>query len=372
MAGKKIYIVAGEASGDLHGSNVMRELFRMDPDLDIRFWGGDAMQAEGGTMAKHIRDLAFMGFVEVLMNIRTIFRNIRFCKEDIKQFNPDVILFIDYPGFNLRMAKWAHEQGYKVHFYISPSVWAWKQNRVYTIKENVDVLHAILPFEQEFFRKFDYEVNFVGHPLLDAIARFEEAGNLQFEPETTDPRPIIALLPGSRKQEISKKLPLMLETAKAFPEYRILIAGAPNLPASFYEQFIDPSVKAELFFGKTYAILEHATGALVTSGTATLETALFGVPEVVCYVGSPISFAIAKRVVNVKYIALVNLILDKPAVTELIQNDCTPTRMEAELRKVLPGGSEHDRLLADYAYLKKILGEGGASRKVAQSLLKTI
>jgi len=369
---KKLYIISGEASGDLHGSNVMRELYRMDPDLEIRFWGGDAMQAEGGTMAKHIRDLAFMGFVEVLMNIRTIFKNIRFCKEDIQQFKPDAILFIDYPGFNLRLAKWAHEQGYQTHFYISPTVWAWKQSRVYTIKESVDYMYAILPFEEAFYKKFDYQVNFVGHPLLDAIERFEESNELQFESETKDERLLIALLPGSRKQEISKKLPLMLEAVKDFKNYRIIIAGAPNLTESFYREFIPSGETAELFFGKTYAILKHATGALVTSGTATLETALFQVPQVVCYVGSPISFAIAKRLVDVKYISLVNLILDRKSVTELIQNDATPANMKAELLKVLPGGEDHERVMADYAELKKDLGGGGASLKVAQSLLKTI
>jgi len=369
---KKIYIIAGEASGDLHGSNVMRELYRMDPNLDIRFWGGDAMQAEGGTMAKHIRDLAFMGFVEVLMNIRTIMRNMKFCKEDIEQFQPDAILFVDYPGFNLRIAKWAHQKGFQTHFYISPSVWAWKQSRVYTIKEAVDHLYAILPFEEAFYKKFDYQVNFVGHPLLDAIERFEESGALKFEEETTDNRPVIALLPGSRKQEISKKLPRMLEAVKDFKNYRIVIAGAPNLPEAFYREFIDPKVPAELFFGKTYAILKHAAGALVTSGTATLEAGLFQVPQVVCYVGNPVSFAIAKRVIDVKFISLVNLILDRKAVTELIQNDATPENMKAELIKILPGGEDHDRLMKDYSELTKDLGGGGASRKVAQSLLKTI
>lgn len=369
---KKLYIISGEASGDLHGSNVMRELYRLNSGLDIRFWGGDAMQKEGGTMARHIRDLAFMGFAEVLMNIRTIFRNIRFCKEDIAAFKPDAILFIDYPGFNLRIAKWAHEKGYQTHFYISPSVWAWKQSRVHTIKKSVDHLYAILPFEEAFYEKFGYKVYFVGHPLLDAIGRFEASGELQFEKETADTRPIIALLPGSRKQEIRKKLPLMLEAVKDFKNYRIIIAGAPNLVTSFYEQFIGPSESAELFFGKTYGILKQSAGALVTSGTATLEAALFQVPQVVCYVGSPVSYAIARRLIDVKYISLVNLILDRKAVTELIQNDCKPENMKAELRKVLPGGDDHERLMNDYHELQKNLGGGGASLKVAQSLLKTI
>lgn len=369
---KKIYIIAGEASGDLHGSNVMRELYRLDPDLDIRFWGGDAMQAEGGVMAKHIRDLAFMGFVEVIMNLPTILKNIKFCKQDIEAFNPDVILFIDYPGFNLRMAEWAHKKGFKTHFYISPSVWAWKQSRVYKIKESVDVLHAILPFEVDFYKQFDYEIHYVGHPLLDAIQRFEESGKLDFEQERIDPRPIIAVLPGSRRQEISKKLPLMLEAVKGMDDYRIIIAGAPNLPESFYQEYMKGSVNTEILFGKTYPILNNATGALVTSGTATLETALFEVPEVVCYIGSPISYMIAKRLISVKYISLVNLILDKPSVKELIQSEATPAAMRAELLKVLPGGERHEIVKQDYAELKKMLGGGGASLKVAQSLLKTI
>jgi lipid-A-disaccharide synthase len=369
---KKLYIIAGEASGDLHGSNVMRELYRMDPDIEIRFWGGDAMEKEGGTMAKHIRDLAFMGFVEVLMNLRTIMRNMRFCKEDILDFQPDAILFIDYPGFNLRIAKWAKEQGFHTHFYISPSVWAWKQSRVHDIRRDIDHLYSILPFEQEFFSRFEYPIHFVGHPLLDAIERFEEEGNLEFEAGKNDERPIIALLPGSRRQEISKKLPLMLEAVRGLGQYRIIIAGAPNMPEDFYRQFMSARPDTEIFFGKTYAILRHATGALVTSGTATLETALFEVPEVVCYVGSPISYAIAKRLIHVKYISLVNLILDRPAVAELIQYDCTPERMKAELLRVLPEGEGNAQLREDYRELKKVLGSGGASRKVAQSLLKTI
>lgn len=365
---KKIYIVSGEASGDLHGSNVMKEIFALDPNTNIRFWGGDAMAAEGGVMAKHIRELAFMGFVEVILNIRTIFKNIRFCKQDIAAFKPDVILFIDYPGFNLRMAKWAHEQGFQVHFYISPSVWAWKQSRVHTIKANIDKLYVILPFEKAFYKKFDYDVDFVGHPLLDAIERFNQSDKLTLK---LDERPIIALLPGSRKQEIKKKLPLMLEAVKGLDNYRILIAGAPNLEADFYAEFMQHS-SIELLFGSTYAILNNAQGALVASGTATLETALFHVPQVVCYVGSPISIAIAKRIVNIKYISLVNLILDKEVVRELIQEECTPANMHSELVAVLPGGSKHEQLVAAYDLLDEQLGGLGASKKVALSLLKTI
>lgn len=367
----KLYIIAGEASGDLLGSNVMHELYKENPDLDIRFWGGDLMQAEGGEMAKHIRDLAFMGFVEVVANLPTILKNIRYCKEDILRFQPDAILFVDYPGFNLRLAKWAHQQGFKTHFYVSPTVWAWKEKRVYTIRENVDKLYCILPFEKEFYAKFGYDVEYVGHPLVDAINRYREkpADDLS---KADDSRPVLALLPGSRKQEISKKLPLMLEAVQPLMnDYRIVIAGAPAIDPDFYRQFLADSV-AELHFGKTYDILNVATAGLVTSGTATLEAALFRVPEVVCYVGSAISFAIAKRIVNVKFISLVNLILDRESVKELIQQDASVENMRAELLKILPGGADHNRLLRDYDELIASLGTGGASRKVAISVLKSI
>lgn len=370
MAKKKLYIIAGEASGDLHGSNVMKAIYKHAPDTDIRFWGGDKMQAVGGTMARHIRELAFMGFVEVLMNLRTILRNIRKCKEDIAEFAPDALLLIDYPGFNMRIAEWAKKEGIKVYYYISPTVWAWKEKRVEKIRRDVFRLFVILPFEEPFYAKHHYEVEYVGHPLLDAIEEF--AGQ---SPEpldlVDDGRPLIAVLPGSRVQELKTKLPVMLSLTEKFPEYRFVIAGAPNMQPEIYRELTGGRDVA-VVFGQTYNLLLHAEAAVVTSGTATLETALFEVPQVVCYIGNPISYQIAKRLVHVKYISLVNLILDRPLVTELIQNDCTPGRLETELREVIRGGKRREEVENGYRELKKMLGKGGASEKVAQSLLKTI
>lgn len=370
MTGKKIYIVAGEASGDLHGSNVMKEIYRLAPDTDIRFWGGDKMQAVGGTMAKHIRELAFMGFVEVLMNLRTILRNIKLCKKDIEAFAPDALLLIDYPGFNMRIAEWAKQNNIKVYYYISPTVWAWKEKRVESIRRDVFRLFVILPFEQPFYAKHHYEVEYVGHPLLDAIDQY----NAQpVEPLTIseDPRPIIAMLPGSRTQELKTKLPVMLTLVDAFPQYRFVIAGAPNMTPDIYRQLIG-NKGVEVVFGQTYALLQQSEAAVVTSGTATLEAGLFEVPQVVCYIGNPISYAIAKRLVNVKYISLINLILDREVVTELIQGDCTPERLKKELGLIVRGGAKRESIEAGYAEIKAMLGLGGASEKVAQSLLKTI
>jgi len=370
MAAKKLYIIAGEASGDLHGSNVMKELLRSEPDMDIRFWGGDKMEAVGGTMAMHIRKLAYMGFVEVLMNIRTILRNIRFCKEDIEAFKPDALLLIDYPGFNMRIAEWAKKRGIKVYFYISPTVWAWKEKRVEKIRRDVFQLYVILPFEKPFYAKHNYEVEYVGHPLLDAIEQYNEQ---PVEPLAIpdDPRPIIAVLPGSRVMELKKKLPVMLTLVDAFPAYRFVIAGAPNMSKEIYDQLIGKH-NVSVVFGQTYALLQQSEAAVVTSGTATLETGLFGIPQVVCYMGNPISFWIAKRLVNVKYISLINLILDEEIVTELIQNDCNPERLKKELSMILKGQPKRATIEEGYAKIKAMLGKGGASEKVAQSLLKTI
>lgn len=371
MAGKKLYIISGEASGDLHGSNVMKEIYRLAPDTDIRFWGGDKMQAVGGTMARHIRELAFMGFVEVLKNIRTIFRNIRFCKEDIEAFQPDALLLIDYPGFNMRIAEWAKKKGIKVYYYISPTVWAWKEGRVEKIRRDVFRLFVILPFEEAFYAKHNYKVEYVGHPLLDAIEQYNAQPK---EPLAIpdDPRPIVAVLPGSRVQELKTKLPVMLSLVGKFPQYRFVIAGAPNMPKEIYDQLIGGRKGVEVVFGQTYPLLQQAEAAVVTSGTATLETGLFGVPQVVCYIGNAISFQIAKRIVNVKYISLVNLILDREIVTELIQNDCTPERLEKELSLIVRGGARRQSIEEGYAELKGMLGIGGASAKVAQSIVETL
>ena len=371
MAGKKLYIIAGEASGDLHGSNVMKELYRLQPDLEIRFWGGDKMEAVGGTMAMHIRKLAYMGFVEVLLHIRTILRNIRFCKQDIADFEPDALLLIDYPGFNMRIAEWAKKRGMKVYFYISPTVWAWKEKRVEKIRRDVFQLFVILPFEKAFYAKHNYDVEYVGHPLLDAIEQYNAQPIEPLAISTNDQRPIIAVLPGSRLMELKKKLPVMLTLIDAFPAYRFVIAGAPNMSKEVYHQLIGEK-DIEVVFGQTYALLQQSEAAVVTSGTATLETGLFGIPQVVCYMGNPISFWIAKRLVNVKYISLVNLILDREVVTELIQNDCNPSRLRMELAAILKGQPKRQSIEEGYAEIKAMLGQGGASEKVAQSLLKTI
>lgn len=375
---KRIYIISGEASGDLHGANVMKELYAMQPDLNIRFWGGDKMAAVGGVMAKHIKELAFMGFVEVLMNIRTILRNMKFCKKDILEFKPDALLLIDYPGFNLRIAEWAKKNNIKVYYYISPTVWAWKEKRVEKIRRDVYKLFVILPFEKPFYAKHHIDVEYVGHPLLDEIRAYqkEEQAPLKLN---TNGKPIVALLPGSRVQELKTKLPVMLSLIDKYPEYHFVIAGAPNMDESVYRDIIGKK-DVSIVFGQTYTLLKNSALAVVTSGTATLETALFGVPQVVCYIGNAISYKIAKRLVNIKYISLPNLILDQDLVTELIQDDCNIERLQSEFEQLLPGHVKRESIEEGYAKISKMLalddqsdsGIHGASAKVAQYLLKTI
>ncbi len=370
---KRLYVIAGEASGDLHASNLMRAMLEEDASIDFRYWGGDEMASVQDGLVKHIRDLAFMGFVEVLMNIRTIFKNISFCKQDILDYKPDAIVLIDYPGFNLRIAEWAHEQGIKVIYYISPQVWAWKQKRVHKIKKVVDKMYVILPFEKDFYKKFDYDVEYVGHPLLDAISKFsfDDGQKLEFKNEhQLDERPIIAVLPGSRKQEVTKKLPVMLGALENISGHQIVVAGAPSLDPEFYQSLMSSDVK--IVFQKTYELLSISSLAVVTSGTATLETALFKVPEVVCYKASSISYHIAKRLVKIDYISLVNLIMDQEVVRELIQHECTPGHIEAEVKKIIEDDSYRNSMLANYDKLADILGGGGASKKIAHSLLTTI
>jgi len=318
----KYYIIAGEASGDLHASNLMKALKEVDANAEFRFWGGDLMQQQGGTLVKHYKELAFMGFSEVIMNLRTIFKNIKFCKEDISSFNPDVIIFIDYPGFNMRIAEWAKKEGFRTHYYISPQIWAWKENRIKKIKRDVDEMYVILPFEKDFYtEKHDFPVHFVGHPLLDAIDNRPPVDIESFKRNNgLDSRPVIALLPGSRKQEIEKMLEVMLSITPDFEDYQFVIAGAPSQDEEFYQTFMKKS-NIKLIMNKTYDVLGISHAALVTSGTATLETALFKVPEVVCYKGSYISYHIAKRIINLDYISLVNLIMNREVVKELIQNE---------------------------------------------------
>ena len=365
----KYYIIAGEASGDLHGSGLMKALYKADPNAEIRFWGGDLMQQAGGTLVKHYRELAFMGFAEVIMNLKTILGNISFCKKDISEFKPDVIVFIDYPGFNMRIAKWAKVQGYKTHYYISPQIWAWKENRIKDIRRDIDKMYVILPFEKSFYEdKHHYKVEFVGHPLIDAIHKREKIDETTFRnANNLDNKPIIALLPGSRKQEIIKMLAVMLSAVPNFPDYQFVIAGAPGQDFSFYEQFLK-NKNVHFIANKTYDLLSISTAALVTSGTATLETALFKVPEVVCYKGNWISYQIAKRIITLKYISLVNLIMDKPVVAELIQNDCNPKRIVEELKKILDP-SHRNALLSDYDTLEELLGRTGAAEKTAKLII---
>ncbi|HTG64945.1 MAG TPA: lipid-A-disaccharide synthase [Flavobacterium sp.] len=365
----KYYIIAGEASGDLHGSNLMKSLLKEDPNAEIRFWGGDLMQAVGGTLVKHYRELAFMGFVEVLFNLKTILGNIKICKEDISQFQPDVIIFIDYPGFNMRIAKWAKEIGIKTHYYISPQIWAWKESRIKAIKRDVDKMYVILPFEKNFYEgKHHYPVEFVGHPLIDAIQNQKPIEAATFRAENNlDEKPIIALLPGSRKQEITKMLSVMLSVVDDFPDYQFVIAGAPSQEFAFYETFIT-NKNIKFISNKTYDLLKIAHAALVTSGTATLETALFKVPEVVCYKGNSISYQIAKRIITLKYISLVNLIMDEEVVTELIQDRCNTKTIKKELNKILDP-EYRKNLLAKYDALEQKLGGAGASDKTAKLII---
>jgi lipid-A-disaccharide synthase len=389
----KYYIIAGEASGDLHGSNLITELRKQDPQADVRCWGGDLMAAAGGAVVKHYKDLAIMGFAEVLMNLRTIFRNLDFAKKDILAFNPDALIFIDYPGMNMRIAKWARARQlaaaaksshaanaadlpsptpgeapkFKLIYYISPQVWAWKEGRVKQIRANVDKMLVILPFEKAFYKKWDYEVEYVGHPLVEVIdkVRAQPPGSTQFS------KPVIALLPGSRKQEILKKLPVMLRVSEWFPDYQFVVARAPGLDEGFYEELLAPYPHIAAVHNQTYSLLLTARAACVTSGTATLETALFGVPEVVCYKGSPVSYQIARRLIRVKYISLVNLIMDKLVVHELIQDELTPENLRSELDDLLHNPQRQQQLAADYRQLHELLGQGGhASANAAHSILE--
>ncbi len=379
----KYYIISGEASGDLHGSNLIRQLHLLDSNAQIRCWGGDLMEQAGATLVKHYRDLAFMGFAEVVANLPTIFKNIRFCKEDIRAFKPDVLILIDYPGFNLRIAEWAKKEGLKVVYYISPQVWAWKENRVKKMKQCIDLMLCILPFEKDYYKnKWNWDVEYVGHPLVEVIeekqsgVRSLELGVIDWDNNyrllTPDSR-LIALLPGSRKQEITKKLPIMLEVAKSFPEYQFVVAQAPGLDNDFYAPFMAPYQNVSSVQNKTYDLLLKAKAALVTSGTATLETALFAVPEIVCYKGSNISYQIAKRLIKIKYISLVNLIMDKLVVKELIQDELTPANLVKELRLLLTDEKRKTELQKDYTDLKTLLAAGGhASAQAAKKIVEII
>ncbi|QLE00659.1 lipid-A-disaccharide synthase [Galbibacter sp. BG1] len=368
----KYYIIAGEASGDLHASNLIKELKKVDSEASFRGWGGDLMQAAGLDLVKHYKEQSFMGFFEVIMNLRTIFSNIKFCKKDIEAFRPDVLIFIDYSGFNLRIAKWAKENNFRTFYYVSPQIWASREKRIESIKRDIDEMFVILPFEKEFYEeKHGYPVNFVGHPLLDAIGNRKQVLPNDFRKENgLDEREIIALLPGSRKQEITNMLSIMLSVVDDFTDYQFVIAGAPSQEYNFYEQFIGKH-NVHFVTGKTYDLLSVSKAALVTSGTATLETALFKVPEVVCYKGNWVSYQIAKRIITLKYISLVNLIMDKEVVKELIQNDLTTKNLKRELEKIL-SPEIRERIFLDYFELEKKLGGKGASKKTAELIFNKI
>ena len=367
----KYYIIAGEASGDLHGSNLMKALLKEDNNAEIRFWGGDLMSNVGGTLVSHYKERAFMGFVEVLLNLRKILGMISFCKKDISNFHPDVIIFIDNSGFNLRIAKWAKLLGFRTNYYISPQVWASRANRVDKIKRDIDQMYVILPFEKEFYKKYHCEVTFVGHPLIDAIADKKQVDEDTFRNEhNLSEKPIIALLPGSRKQEISKMLSVMLSLVEDFSEYQFVIAGAPSQSFNFYTSIIG-SKEVAFIDNKTYDLLSVSYAALVTSGTATLETALFKVPQVVCYKASFISYQIAKRIITLRYISLVNLIMDREVVNELIQNNFTKKNLSKELNKILDV-THRTELFEDYYKLEQILGGKGASENTAVSIVASL
>ena len=358
----KYYLVAGEASGDLHGANLMKALKAEDGETVFRYFGGDKMQAEGGELVKHYSEMAFMGFTEVVLNVRTIFKNLKACKDDILYWKPDVLVLIDFPGFNLKIAAFAKAHGIKVCYYISPKVWAWNQKRVLKIKKVVDHMFCILPFEVDFYREWGMHVDYVGNPLLDEIDQFYADADFRSN-NNLGSQKIIALLPGSRKQEIDRLLPVMLSLTENYPDYTFAIAAAPTFSESYYHQFTGTK-KVHLLFNNTYNLLNIAHAAIVASGTATLETALFKVPQVVVYKGGAISIAIARMLVKIKFISLVNLIVNKKIVTELIQEDCNPEQVNLELQVILDGQGRTE-MLHNYNELLSLMGKPGASAKTA-------
>ncbi|MBC7412734.1 MAG: lipid-A-disaccharide synthase [Bacteroidia bacterium] len=371
----KYYIISGEASGDMHGANLIAQLYAKDPQANIRCWGGDKMQAAGATLVKHYKSLAFMGFVEVVANLKTILSNISFCKKDIIAFGPDCIIYIDYPGFNLRIAKWAKEKNYTNIYYISPQVWAWKQSRVQLIKQVVDKMLVILPFEKEFYRKFNFEVEYVGHPLLDELNKYKQDFNLQqfLQHNNLNQTPIIALLSGSREQEVNNMLSQMLAAGKLVTTHQLVIAGAPALSIAFYEtclrSFGIATDDVKIIYNQTYELLQAADVAMVTSGTATLETALIGTPQVVCYKSNVVSYWIALQLIKVKYISLVNLIADKLIVKELIQHDMNAQNIYNEINLLLTNMKYRTTMTTNYMQLVKMLGNAGASSNAAQQIV---
>ena len=369
----KFYIIAGEASGDLHASNLVAEIKKKDKKAEFRGFGGDLMKAQGVELVKHYRTMAYMGFVEVAVNLRKVLGNIAQCKKDILEYQPDAVVLVDYPGFNLRIADFAHKKGFKVYYYISPQVWAWKRRRVQKIKKSVDKMLVILPFEEEFYKHYGVDVTFVGNPLLDELAKVGSGNRSIFLRRNSlgERREIIAMLPGSRRQEVKRTLPVMLKAASHFPDYQFVIAGVSSLDKSLYKDIMGNS---DVFFveNQTYDLLLNSSAALVTSGTATLETALLSVPEVVCYKATNFSYRLAKWMIKVKFISLVNLIMDREVVKELIQGDLNEDNLVKELDQLLHNGKRQRRLLEDYEELKDKLGNVGASEKAAEVIVESL
>ncbi|NDB33794.1 MAG: lipid-A-disaccharide synthase [Flavobacteriia bacterium] len=365
MTNKRVFIICGEPSGDLHAANLVNAWKKKDASFAFKAWGGDRLIAEEVEVLKHVKDLSFMGFVEVLKHFRTIMRNFKECKATLTEFDPHTIILVDFPGFNLRIAKWAKERNIKVVYYISPQIWAWKQGRIHQIKKYVDEMYCILPFEPAFYERFQYPVHYFGHPLLDEVKKFRDSSNTLDLGE----KPVMAILPGSRIQEVRRKLPVMLAAAQSFTDFQLVIACTPQIPESFYKSFASEHVK--LVFGQTYEVLKQAKAALVTSGTATLETALFRVPQVVCYKSNWLSYLIAKQVVKVKYISLVNLILDTPLVKELIQHECNVENISKELYNLTHVEEYKNSITMGYDTLISRLGESGASERIANRMIET-
>lgn len=373
----KYYLIVGEASGDLHASNLMRGLKKEDRDAEFRFFGGDMMNAVGGTRVKHYKELAYMGFIPVLLHLRTIFRNMRQCKEDIIAWNPDVVILVDYPGFNLKIASYIKKNTQiPVYYYISPKIWAWKEYRIKNIKRDIDELFSILPFEIEFFASHHYPVHYVGNPCVDAVNEYRQTHSESFQNFILDnnlsEKPVIALLAGSRRQEIKDNLPMMLEAATPFTkDYQLILAGAPGIDPAYYKHYIDKNVPVKILFGQTYRLLQQAQAALVTSGTATLETSLFRVPQVVCYftpVGKFISF-LRRHILKVKFISLVNLVANKEVVRELVADTMTVENIRSELGTLLYDEQSRGKMLEEYDRIIQILGPAGASQQAAQKIV---
>ena len=376
----KYYLIVGEASGDLHASNLMRALKEQDPEASFRFFGGDLMSAVGGTRVKHYKELAYMGFIPVLLHLRTIFKNMDYCKQDIVDWQPDVVILVDYPGFNLKIAEYLKKNTtIPIYYYISPKIWAWKEYRIKNIKRDVDELFSILPFEVDFFKGHQYPIHYVGNPCVDAVEVYrknhaESFGDFVASNSLSD-KPIVALLAGSRKQEIKDNLPMMLEAAKPFVDkYQLVLAGAPGVDPAYYQKYVGKDMPVKIVFGQTYRLLQQAKAALVTSGTATLETALFRVPQTVCYytpVGKLISF-LRRHILKVKYISLVNLVANKEVVRELVADSMTVANVRSELNALLNDEEYRGQMLKEYDRMIKILGPAGASHQAASKMIELL